>query len=119
MADFPQDIPSQIRELAEKNVAQAREAFLGFIGAAAQTATGTAGTLPAGTKEAMAKAISFAEENVKATFDHAQKLIRAKDVQEILTLQTGFATSQMLAMQKQATELGAAVQEAITAGTKK
>jgi phasin len=118
MADVPQDIPSQIRDLAEKNVAQAREAFLGFIGAA-QTATGTAGTLPAGTKEAMTKAISFAEENVKATFDHAQKLIRAKDVQEILTLQTTFATSQLLAMQKQATELGAVVQEAITAGTKK
>jgi hypothetical protein len=31
---MPQGIPSQIIDLAEKNVEQAREAFLGFVGAA-------------------------------------------------------------------------------------
>lgn len=118
MAEVSQDIPSQLRELAEKNVAQAREAFLSFIGAA-QSAAGAAGTMPPGTKEAMTKAIGFAEENVKTAFDHAQKLIRAKDVQEVLTLQTGYATQQMLAMQKLAVELGALVQGALTSGAKK
>ena len=34
MIDTPQGIPSQIIDLAEKKVEQARGAFLGFIGAA-------------------------------------------------------------------------------------
>ena len=41
MIDIPQGIPSQIIDLAEKNVEQARGAFLGFIGAA-QKATAAA-----------------------------------------------------------------------------
>lgn len=118
MIEIPQEIPSQIRDLAEKNVEQAREAFLGFIGAA-QKATGATETLPSGAKDAMTKAMSFAEDNVKAAFDLAQKLVRAKDVQEMLALQTAFATSQLAAMQSQAKELGAVVQEAIAPGARK
>lgn len=118
MIDIPQEIPPQIRDLAEKNVEQAREAFLGFMGAA-QKATGATEMLPSATKDTMTKAMSFAEENVKAAFDLAQKLVRAKDVQEIFALQTEFATSRLTAMQTQAMELGAAVQEAIAPGTKK
>ena len=45
MIDIPQGIPSQIIDLAEKNVEQARGAFLGFIGAA-QKATDAAESLP-------------------------------------------------------------------------
>jgi len=111
MIDIPQEIPSQIRDLAEKNVEQAREALLGFMDAA-QKATGATEMLPSGAKDTMTKAMSFAEENVKAAFDLAQKLVRAKDVQEILALQIEFATSRLTAMQTQAMELGATVQEA-------
>jgi hypothetical protein len=50
MIDLPQRIPSRIIDLAEKNVEQAREAFLGFIGAA-QKATDAAETLPSSAKE--------------------------------------------------------------------
>lgn len=96
----------------------AGEAFLGFM-VAAQKATGATEMLPSGAKDAMTKAMSFAEENVKAAFDLAQKLVRAKDLQEILALQTEFATSQLTAIQTQAMELGAVVQEAIAPGTKK
>lgn len=118
MIDIPQEIPSQIRDLAEKNVEQAREAFLGFM-VAAQKATGATEMLPSGATDAMTKAMSFAEENVKAAFDLTQKLVRAKDLQEILALQTEFATSQLTAIQTQAMELGAVVQEAIAPGTKR
>jgi hypothetical protein len=85
MIDIPQGIPSQIIDLAEKNVEQARGAFLGFI-SAAQKATDAAETLPSSAKDAMAKAMSFAENNVNAAFDLAQKLVRAKDVNEVLAL---------------------------------
>jgi hypothetical protein len=67
MIDVPQGIPSQIIDLAEKNVEQARGAFLGFIGAA-QKATDAAETLPSSTKDAIAKAMSFAENNGQRSF---------------------------------------------------
>jgi phasin len=105
MIDIPQGIPSQIIDLAEKNVEQARGAFLVFIGAA-QKATDAAETLPSSAKDAMAKAMSFAENNVNAAFDLAQKLVRAKDVSEVLALQSEFAKAQMAAMQTQVKELG-------------
>ena len=69
-------------------------------------------------KDAMTKATSFAEDNVKAALDLAQKLVRAKDVQEILALQTAFAKSQIAVMQTQAKELGAMAQEPVTDETK-
>jgi phasin len=118
MVDIPQQIPSQVRELAEKNFEQAREAFLGFIGAA-QKATGAADALPLGAKDAVAKAITFAENNVNAAFDLAQKLLHAKDIQEIFALQTDYAKAQLAAIQTQAKELGAAAQDAIASATKK
>ena len=115
MIDIPQGIPSQIIDLAEKNVEQARGAFLGFIGAA-QKATDAAETLPSSAKDAMTKAMLFAENNVNAAFDLAQKLVRAKDVSEVLALQSEFAKAQMAAMQTQAKELGAVAQDAIIFG---
>jgi phasin len=118
MIDIPQGIPSQIIDLAEKNVEQARGAFLGFIGAA-QKATDAAETLPSSAKDAMTKAMSFAENNVNAAFDLAQKLVRAKDVSEVLALQSEFAKSQMAAMQTQTKELGAVAQDVIASATRK
>ncbi len=112
MIDIPQGIPSQIIDLAEKNVEQARGAFLGFIGAA-QKATDATETLPSSAKDAMTKAMSFAENNVNAAFDLAQKLVRAKDVSEVLALQSEFAKAQMAAMQTQTKELGAVAQDVI------
>ena len=88
-------------------------------GRAAQKATDAAETLPSSAKDAMAKAMSFAENNVNAAFDLAQKLVRAKDVSEVLALQSEFAKSQMAAMQTQVKELGAVAQDAIASATRK
>ena len=85
-------------------------------GRAAQKATDAAETLPSSAKDAMAKAMSFAENNVNAAFDLAQKLVRAKDVSEVLALQSEFAKSQMAAMQTQVKELGAVAQDAMRLG---
>jgi hypothetical protein len=67
----------------------------------------------------MAKAMSFAENNVNAAFDLAQKLVRAKDVNEVLALQAEFAKAQMAAMQTQTKELGAVAQDVIASATRK
>ena len=98
---------------------RARDAdAVGIVGAV-QKATDAAEMLPTSAKNAMTKAMSFAENNVNAAFDLAQKLVRAKDVNEVLALQSEFAKSQMAAMQTQAKELGAVAQDVITPATRK
>lgn len=109
------EIPTEMRDLAEKSVDQARKAFEGFV-SAAQRAAGQVDTATASvqsnTKSIGTKAMGFAEQNVRSAFDLAQKLVRAKDFQEVLTLQTDYARSQMTVIQDQAKELGSAVQSA-------
>ena len=49
------------------------------------------------------------------SFEFAQKLVRAKDIQEVMALQQEFLKSQMQAMQAQAKDLGATAAKAATA----
>ena len=110
------EVPSDMRDLAEKSVDQARRAFDGFM-TAAQKAAGQADTsaasLTTNAKSLGSKAMGFAESNVRSAFDLAQKLVRAKDLQEVLTLQSDYAKSQMTTIQEQAKELGSLMQGAV------
>ncbi len=111
----PYEIPTEMRDFADRSVAQARKAFEGFMGAvhkAAETVEGSTGAVSASAKDASAKAVSYAEQNVTAAFDLASKMVHAKDVQEVLKLQTEFVQAQMAAIQTQTKELGVAVQKA-------
>ncbi len=114
-SDFPTQIPAEMRDFAERSVAQARKAFEGFMGAVQKT-TGSvdagAFTPAAGVKDVSQKAVAFAEKNVTSAFDLADKLVQAKDVQEVLALQTEYLQQQMAAIQEQARELGDVVQKA-------
>lgn len=103
------EIPSDMRDMAEKSVDQARRAFDGFM-TAAQRAAGQADSTAANAKSMGSKAMGFAENNVRSAFDLAQKLVRAKDLQEVLALQSDYAKSQMSVIQEQAKELGSMVQ---------
>lgn len=117
MAQVPYEIPAEMRDFAEKSVEQARKAFEGFIGAAQKAVTAAETSpfaMPAGVKEVGAKAVAYAEANVKAAFDHAQALVHAKDLQEVLQLQNDYLKSQLSTLQDQAKEFGAAVQKAVT-----
>ena len=110
------EIPSDMRDMAEKSVDQARRAFDGFM-TAAQKAAGQADTsaasMTSNAKSLGSKAMGFAENNVRSAFDLAQKLVRAKDLQEVLTLQSDYAKSQMSTIQEQAKELGSMMQGAV------
>jgi phasin len=103
------EIPQDMRAFAEKSVAQAKQAFDGFMSAAHQAVNafeGQAETARKGAKHVAEKAIDFAERNVTTSFDFAQQLVRAKDVQEVLKLQAEFVRSQMAVLTEQAKELG-------------
>jgi phasin len=101
-------IPPEMRALAEKSVEQAKQAIEGFISAAHRTVSvleGQAETARKGVKDVGAKAMDFAELNITNSFDFAQKLVRAKDVQEMLDLQASYIKTQMQVLAEQAKEL--------------
>ncbi len=111
------EVPAEIRNFAASSVAQARQAFAKVIEATNQ-AIGQAEKspipIPANVKELNAKAIGFADANVKAAFDLADKLVQAKDAQEAVSLQTEYLKTQLAALQEQAKEMGAAMMSAVT-----
>jgi phasin len=109
-------VPNEVRDFAEKSVEQARKAFEGFAGAAhkALSSTTELPMVPPGAKDVGTKALSFAEANVNAAFDLAQKLVKAKDPQEVFQLQAEYVKSQLATIQEQTKELGAAFQRSAT-----
>ena len=50
--------------------------------------------------------MQYAEQNVAATFDFAQKLMKAKDSAEVMGLQSEYLGRQMQALSAQVQELG-------------
>lgn len=107
--DMKFEVPAEMRAMAEKSVAQAKQAFDGFI-AATQHAVGTAEshakTVQSGAKSASELAMKFAETNVAASFDFAQKLLHAKDPQELAALQAEYMKTQLATLTEQAKALG-------------
>lgn len=102
-------IPKEFRSFAEQGVEQARKAFEGFIAAANQAVGqmhGQAQAARTGAGEIAQKSMEYAEQNVTATFDFAQKLMRAKDPAEVMGLQTEFLGRQMQTLSAQVQELG-------------
>jgi phasin len=109
------EIPAEMRRLAETSVAQAKQAFDGFISAAQQAVsrveTQTAAA-QAGATDMSRKAMAFASQNMAASFAFAQRLAQARDVEEVMRLQADFLRSQMQTYAEQARELGAPFMQA-------
>jgi len=102
------EIPAEMRQFAEKSVAQAKLAFDSFISAAQQavnTAETHATTARTGAREAGELAMRFAERNIASSFDFAQRLLRAKDPQEVAALHAENVKSQVTTLTDQAKEL--------------
>ena len=105
------DVPTQMRQFAEQSVEQARKAVDGFMTAAQKavtTAEAQTATAQSSAKDVGTRAIGFAEQNIATSFEFAQKLVRAKDIQELMALQQEYLQTQMKAMSEQAKDLGAA-----------
>jgi phasin len=102
------EIPAEMRAFAEKSVAQAKLAFDSFISAAQQavnTAETHAATTRVGAKEAGDLAMQFAERNIASSFDFAQRLLQAKDPQEVAKLHAEYVKNQVATLTEQAKEL--------------
>ena len=71
----PYEVPAEMRDFAERSVAQARKAFEGFMGAVHKTSGQFDTSAVAGVKDVSSKAVTFAEANVTSAFDLAEKLV--------------------------------------------
>jgi len=110
------EIPTEMRELAERSVEQARKAIDGFMGAAQKTVDtfeGSANTAQASAKDVTRKTFTYAEQNIAAAFDLAQKMVRATSVQEAMQYQAEYLRAQFEAMQSQMKDLGSLAQTAM------
>ena len=108
-ASTPFQIPEQMRQFADSSVEQARSAFNDFVEAtqkALSSAEGSARSAQLGAGDAGRQALAFLEENVAATFDHAQRLVRAKTLEEMGVLQRDFLRHQFESLSSQSTALG-------------
>ncbi|MDE2578201.1 MAG: phasin [Hyphomicrobiales bacterium] len=114
MSNLPYEVPVEMRDFAEKSVEQARKAFESFMGAAQKAVDSSAFPMAQGAKDVSNKAMGFAQANMQAAFDHAQKLVHAKDVQEVMKLQADYLKSQVTTLQDQAKEMGSAVQASLS-----
>jgi phasin len=109
------EIPQNMKDMAEAGVDQARKAFENFITAAQKTASqfeDQGAAAQASAKELSSKAVMFAEANIKASLDYAERLLQARDLSEVLKLNTEHVQNQMRALTEQASELGQAVTRA-------
>jgi len=109
-------VPDEMRNMAERSVTQTRQALVGFLQAArrtTETMEQTSGKVQAGAKDAAQKTLSAVEQNLRASLDYADRLVRAKDLQEVAQVQSEFARTQTEAMQAQMKDYGSVMQSAM------
>ena len=84
------EVPAELRDLAEKTIDQAEKAFGMFFDAANKSIA----SIPSPGTEMSKQALSLTEQNMKAAFEHARKLVHATDLQQARQIQSEFLRSQ-------------------------
>ncbi|MGZ9088190.1 MAG: phasin family protein, partial [Rhodoplanes sp.] len=85
----PFEIPNEMRAVAERSVEQAKLAFNNYMQAAQEAVSTFEERVKAsqvGAQGISKKAMSFAERNVLSAFEFAQKIVQAKDIQELVRM---------------------------------
>ena len=85
MTDDKPEVPSSVRDFAEKSLEQARGAVGTLLETArktAETIQGTAKTADTPAGQAVSRGFGFAQQNISAIFDFAQQIVRAPDLKE-------------------------------------
>ena len=123
MADNPFEIPQTMRDLAEQNMKQAHAAYdqlTDFVTKAMGAWMGAMPSTPgtAGLKEVQERAVAIAKQNADSAFAVVEKMTKAQNFQEILTLQTRFAQEQMQNYASQTQELHKLIGDAVQKTTR-
>lgn len=116
MADMPNlEIPTAVRDIAEKNLEQMRsgyEQFMDMTNKAQEMVAKSQGAMAQSALEIQTRAMRYTQENMQAGFALAAELARARDVKEYLEIQTRHAQRQMQTYAEQAKELARMMAEA-------
>jgi phasin len=111
------EIPQELRQLAEENVERARKLYLQFMEGVSQAmgawSTPTSNEASPGFNEVRERAIKITRENADAAFNLARDVANAKDLQELVTLQTRYVQSQMKWYAQQTQEFGRLMAKAL------
>jgi hypothetical protein len=113
----PFEIPQQLRDLTEKNLEHARTAYGQFMDAMTKTmgmwtSATPANAMTVGFKAVQDRAVKFAKLNGDACFNLATELASAKDLTDVLSIQSRHAQTMMQSYSLQAQELGRLMMEA-------
>ena len=102
------EMPAAFREMAEKGVMQAKEAYDSYKSMAEEATDameGTFATINKGATDFQSKALGAAKENFNASFDFVEKMLGVKSLSEVIELQTEFARKQFDSLTAQAKEI--------------
>ena len=110
MADTPFEIPQAVRDVSEQSLKQAHAAYEQLTDFVTKAVGAWMGAMPAspvvaGFKEVQDRAAEITKKNADSAFALVEKIAKAQNFQEILTLQTQFAQDQMKAFTTQTQEL--------------
>jgi len=109
MTRTPFQIPEQMRDVADRSVQEAKKAVEQFLDAsqkAVANAEGSVRSLQEGAADINRQAMAFVEENMAASFDLAQRLVRARTVEEVASIQQEFMSRQMAKFAEQGKQIG-------------
>jgi phasin len=121
MQPTPFDIPDQMRDAADRSLDQAKRAlgqFMDATQAAVAKAEGSANVLRSGAADMQRQAMAYMEENIAAAFDYAERLVRARSLEEVAAIQQEFLKRQAEAVAEQGKSLGQMMGRAASAAGK-
>src|SRR3979409_2043207 len=84
------EVPAEFSGVAEKTIEQEEKGVARFFDAAGKSMV----SVPTPGTEISRQALSFTEQNMKAAFEHARKLVHATDLQQAMQIQSEFLKSQ-------------------------
>lgn len=109
MPDEPRfEIPDAMRDLAERNMEQARTAYSQFMDVTRKTQemmTKSSTAMAGGMREMQERSLRYTQLNLDASFACASEMSRARDPKEAMEIQAKYARQQMESYQEQAQEL--------------
>jgi len=119
---MPQDqkfeVPQELRHLAEENVERARQLYVQFMDGVGQAiatwSSASSEVIAPGFREVQERAVKLANENADAAFKLAKDVAQAKDLHELIDLQTRYVQSQMKWYADQTQEFGRLMARALS-----
>ena len=116
MADNPLEIPQTLRNVSEQNLKQAHatyEHLTDFVTKATAAWAVPSNPMTAVFKDVRDRIAAMAKQNAGSVFALVEKIAKAQNFQEIVTLQTQFAQDRMQAFVTQTQQLFSVMEEAV------